>query len=693
MRLKPKTILSLAIPVAAGMLALSLSIGVTVWRDSERLYLQMMDAVVEARAAEIGRWAQSQLRAIRMNALSPEFRSGDIGRIWPMLRSQQPSLDPDQYDESFVTLEGRYYNSVGHTGLIPDREYVKAILGGKVESFVTDGLVSRDDGSYLILFAVVVRGRGERIVGLASTTTSLATVSKIAASTRIGEGYGSILDGRLTVIAHPNPDYVMKLNIADPALAGFRGLEAAVAMMRAGQRGHKSYADMMGVDKYLSFAPVPHTAWTMAVAVPASQVHASAYGIMWLLVALSIGILVALIALIARGVDRIVRPVRLLSGAASAVTEDRASLDSLASFAEIRSDDELGALARSFSSMAGRLGRALDSLRSLNADLESRVEERTNSLESSNRELANAVAELQAAQEKAEIAAKTALLGRLMANLANELNTPLAAILASASTAGRELEMIALSDLPECLGLDQPRAKTFADALLGAFQEARSLDLSEDAALSLAVAGRLRDSGFGALVGLASSLAELARSQELVLEAADKAASTLKALAHYAGIDSPGAAESIYPARDLAALVKTERARGGRALCFSLDLAADEAVRGDREALGHVWSNLVENAIQAMGRKGRLAIASRREAGELVLSFTDSGPGIAEPNQAKIFTPFFTTKSPGEGAGLGLEICKRIVEMHGGSIGFESRPGTTTFWVRLPLESVEELRA
>jgi signal transduction histidine kinase len=78
-----------------------------------------------------------------------------------------------------------------------------------------------------------------------------------------------------------------------------------------------------------------------------------------------------------------------------------------------------------------------------------------------------------------------------------------------------------------------------------------------------------------------------------------------------------------------------------------------------------------------------LEVETRRERDDIVVSFIDSGPGIPEKDRNKIFMPFFTTKRPGEGTGLGLDICKRIAERRGGSIGFESNPGRTRFWVRL----------
>lgn len=103
--------------------------------------------------------------------------------------------------------------------------------------------------------------------------------------------------------------------------------------------------------------------------------------------------------------------------------------------------------------------------------------------------------------------------------------------------------------------------------------------------------------------------------------------------------------------------------------------------------LNQVWTNLFDNAIQAMNGPGTLTVRTRRENDEMVrIEICDDGPGIPEDIVDRIFTPFFTTKPFGEGTGLGLDLAWRIVaEKHRGNLQVQSRPGDTRFVVVLPL--------
>ena len=101
--------------------------------------------------------------------------------------------------------------------------------------------------------------------------------------------------------------------------------------------------------------------------------------------------------------------------------------------------------------------------------------------------------------------------------------------------------------------------------------------------------------------------------------------------------------------------------------------------------LNQVWTNLVNNAIDAMSGKGELRIRTARELDKVLVEIGDSGPGIPPEIQKRIFEPFFTTKGVGEGLGLGLDTVYRIVRNHHGDIRFDSRPTDTRFQVRLPL--------
>jgi signal transduction histidine kinase len=104
--------------------------------------------------------------------------------------------------------------------------------------------------------------------------------------------------------------------------------------------------------------------------------------------------------------------------------------------------------------------------------------------------------------------------------------------------------------------------------------------------------------------------------------------------------------------------------------------------------LNQVWTNLIDNAIDAMGGKGELRVRTYRDDGCAVVEIADNGPGISPEIKAHIFEPFFTTKAVGEGTGLGLDTVQRIVKKHRGTIQVTSHPGDTRFQVWLPLADV-----
>jgi signal transduction histidine kinase len=115
---------------------------------------------------------------------------------------------------------------------------------------------------------------------------------------------------------------------------------------------------------------------------------------------------------------------------------------------------------------------------------------------------------------------------------------------------------------------------------------------------------------------------------------------------------------------------------------YGEDLPRIEAIAGE---LNQVWTNLVDNAVDAMGGQGTLTVTARREEQGVVVEVRDTGTGMPPEVQAHAFEPFFTTKEVGSGTGLGLDISRRIVVgRHGGDIAVESRPGDTVLRVHLP---------
>jgi signal transduction histidine kinase len=105
--------------------------------------------------------------------------------------------------------------------------------------------------------------------------------------------------------------------------------------------------------------------------------------------------------------------------------------------------------------------------------------------------------------------------------------------------------------------------------------------------------------------------------------------------------------------------------------------------------LNQVWTNIIDNAIDAMHGQGKLRVRTYRDDGCVVIEIADSGPGIPPDIEPHIFEPFFTTKGVGEGTGLGLDTVQRIVKKHRGSIHVDSKPGDTRFQVFLPLAAAQ----
>lgn len=370
--------------------------------------------------------------------------------------------------------------------------------------------------------------------------------------------------------------------------------------------------------------------------------------------------------------------------------------------------------------------RAEEKLRGLNAELERKVDERTEDLAHANLELqavnvglAKAMEELKAAQGKILVSEKLAALGRLMAGIAHELNTPLAAIAASSRLELRNLgagldEMVLaasrlgpeerefLREARDRAAIDERRsiktepaterfARREAEALLGAAGIDEAEALAEDLVeLGIAdLAGRAAPLFAGPrgadLMTLLRSALGSYRAAQIAEDAVGKASRVVSALRTYARGGEEEVPTKLRLAPEIRGLLDLYYNRTKRGIEIALDIDESFEVRGRREGLNRIWFNILNNAVQAVGEKGRIEVSATREGDSALVSIADSGPGIPERFQGRIFEPFFSTKPAGEGTGLGLDIARRLARDNGGDISFESRPGRTVFTVRLPL--------
>jgi signal transduction histidine kinase len=324
-------------------------------------------------------------------------------------------------------------------------------------------------------------------------------------------------------------------------------------------------------------------------------------------------------------------------------------------------------------------------------------------------------AQLASSQQALVQSEKMAALGQLVAGVAHELNTPLGAIRASAgnlttavretvSDLPRELESSAHDERLALLSLLSlanrslvPRTSREERATRRGLRdhlEAEGIDGAEAAADLLVDMGIdrltpeqrpvLASGRRDALLHVAFNLITLRRNSENISVAADRAAKIVFALKSYAHPNSEGTFTKASLADQLDTVLTLYQNQIKKGVEVERHYGDDTAAEGLHDQLNQVWTNLVQNALQAMNYAGRLVLEVAAEGESVRVAVVDDGPGVPDSIRDKIFEPFFTTKGMGEGSGLGLSICRDIVGRHHGELRFESRPGRTAFVVTLP---------
>ena len=171
---------------------------------------------------------------------------------------------------------------------------------------------------------------------------------------------------------------------------------------------------------------------------------------------------------------------------------------------------------------------------------------------------------------------------------------------------------------------------------------------------------------------------------EEISQGAGRISEIVKALKSYVYLDqAPEQSVDVHEGLDNTVVMLRSKIKEGITLKREYDqnLPRIEAYGSE---LNQVWTNLIDNAIDAMDGKGEIILRTRYEDPWVYVDVEDNGPGIPEDIQEKIFSPFFTTKPVGKGTGLGLNISYKIIHKHGGEIRIYSKPGRTRFTIQLP---------
>ncbi len=338
-------------------------------------------------------------------------------------------------------------------------------------------------------------------------------------------------------------------------------------------------------------------------------------------------------------------------------------------------------------------------------------------LDEKNQELQTILEDLQSTQNQLIQSEKMASLGKLVASIAHELNTPLGAINSSISTLDASSETL-FELLPKYIKNASPQEyKLFKQMLAISIKNNEYISSREIRKIKRILKKELESFGIEDSAYIAGILAEIGvhdnverfvplfkknveptmetiynlsinnKIRQNIKTAIEKASKVIYALKNYSRTSntenkikgdvrkSLDSVLTIYQNQLKQGVVVTKKySEIPEIMCFPDDL-------------GQVWTNIIHNAIHAMSGKGELGIEVEKLEDNIKVSFSDSGIGIPDSIKDKVFMPFFTTKPEGEGTGLGLDIVKQIIDKHSGQITFETEIGKgTTFIVLLPIQ-------
>lgn len=336
-----------------------------------------------------------------------------------------------------------------------------------------------------------------------------------------------------------------------------------------------------------------------------------------------------------------------------------------------------------------------------------------------NRELESAYLEQELSMRQSD---KLATLGKLSAGLAHELNNPTAA----AQQATQQLTSLLLDDAQleaaiaglDLLEVEREALDVYTDRIGNRVHKPEFLDPVDRSDREHEVQEYLEDVGVDDPWEIAASVVSLGLQRsdlqalamnlrpdrfvaavtmlathykrQSLLGSLDESTARIiemvKALKSYTYLDqAPRQLIDIHEGLDSTLVMFQSRLKTGVEVSRSYadDVPQIEAYGGE---LNQVWTNVLENAIDAVGGHGVIEVKTRRAGDRVVIEVTDNGSGVPAEIAGHIFDPFVTTKAPGEGTGLGLNISHNIVtQKHGGKITLASEPGATTFTVSLPI--------
>jgi signal transduction histidine kinase len=603
-RLLRRTLVIAIILVSGGLLTSGALDLVFRYRESVHAIETLQGEMARGAAAKIEEFVGDIERTMRSAAQARDVIAGELTEAYRFELIKLLKMSPAITEVAAVDRDGRERLRLSRVrpilpGDLADRgrdPAFVAVTGGK--TFLGPVYFVRESEPYMTV-AVPMEPLPGEVAGALIADVSLTSVRDVVLGINVGKaGYAYVVSSAGDLIAHPDLSFVLEKR-------NLRNLGQVAAAVAGAPGVLPPQPSLTGERVLPAFAPIAGPSWAVVVERPLAEAYAPLYGSIVrtsILVLVGLGMAVIASLLIGR---RVVRPVEALRQGAA-----RIGRGDLEYRLDVKTGDELQALAEEFNRMAAQLQESY-------ATLEQRIDERT----------------LELAQKSRELEAASRHKSEFLANMSHELRTPLNSVIGFSEVLRDRM----FGDL-------NPKQTQYVEVILASGRHLLTL-INDILDLSKIEAGRME-------------LELTTFSLPLAIQNA-------------------------------VTLVSDRAARYGIALSTTLDPRV-ATVTADERKLKQILLNLLANAVKFTGEGGRVDVAARLDDGEVAISVTDTGIGIAEEDQRAIFEEFRQAGAiegrPREGTGLGLPLAKRFAELHGGRIRVESKIGQgSTFTFTIPL--------